>query len=242
MIKKIRTLVKYLKELIPLEKDFKDYDSYWKSRGFNAPSLERAKIISQYLKKGKKILDVGCGDGTMMEYLQQNNEPRKIIGIDISSYAVEYVRRKGYDAQVMDASSEEFENFLESHNFDYIIITEVLEHLQEPEKIIKNIKKHCPGAILFISIPNTGFIMHRLRLLFGKFPIVIIAEDIKEHIRFWTFSDFKYWCNFFGYKIKNYHSCAGSTKILGIDLGKIYPSLFATQIIFELKLKEDKNE
>jgi methionine biosynthesis protein MetW len=236
---KIRKFFEYLLKPIPLENNFKNYNQYWRYRGFIAPSLNRAKIISKHITKNKAILDIGCGDGTMIEYLTNNNHPKKMIGLDISDYAVKYVRKKGYDARAIDMQSKDFENFLKSFSFDYIIITEVLEHLQEPENVIEVIKKHNHDSTIFISIPNSGFILHRLRLLFGKFPLVMIQENIKEHIRFWTHSDFVYWVNFFGYDIKDIY-VSSTTKKFDLFLGKLIPSLFAEQIIYKIKQKISK--
>lgn len=233
---KIKTFFKYLTDPMPLDKNFKDYSEYWQIRGFHSPSLNRARIISKDIGRNKKILDIGCGDGTIIDYISKNNSPEQIIGIDISEYAVEYVKKRGYDAKVLDVLSKDFEKLLKTNNFDYIIITEVLEHIQDPEKVIENIKEYNPNAIIFISIPNAGFIMHRLRLLFGKFPVVVIVNHIKEHIRFWTYSDFKYWIDFFGYSLEDSY-VSSTVKLFGIDLGELYPAMFANQIIYKIRLK-----
>lgn len=237
MVNKIKTFIKYLNKPIPLEEDFEDYDSYWKSRGFHAPSLKRAEIISKYISPNKRILDVGCGDGTMIEILSDANAPKDILGIDISKFAVQHVKSKGYKAKVVDVLSDGFIKLLNLEKFDYIVITEVLEHIQDPESVIENIKKYQPNATLFISIPNSGFIMHRLRLLFGKFPLVMINNHVKEHIRFWTYLDFKYWTSFFSYKVKR-SFVSSTSKVLSFDLGRLIPSLFAKQIIYELVVKD----
>lgn len=61
MIKKI---FYYLYRDMPLN-DFKNYDDYWCKRGFNAPALKRAKIISKYIPPYSQILDIGCGGGKL---------------------------------------------------------------------------------------------------------------------------------------------------------------------------------
>ncbi len=216
--------------------EFKDYDEYWGKRGFHAPSFHRAEIISKYIEQNSKILDIGCGDGTVIDYLSKNNSPIKIIGIDISKKAVEYTKKRGYEAYKMDIASEDFKNFVKKNAFDYIIITEVLEHIQEPEKIMLSIKGSFNKSI-FASIPNSGFILCRLRLLFGKFPITVIVYHIKEHIRFWTHQDFLYWCDYLGFKVINYIVGAPLSDGFINSLTKKWPSLFAMQIIYEIRKK-----
>lgn len=239
MIKKIELFFKGLFKPMPLDNDFRDYDEYWQNRGFHAPSLDRAKLISKYIKPKSKILDIGCGDGTVIDYLSKNNKPQKIVGIDISQKAVDYILGNGYEAHQIDVLSKKFIEFLKDKKFDYIIITEVLEHIQDPEKVIVAVKE-CFNKSVFISIPNSGFFIHRIRFLFGRFPLVFIVQHVKEHIRFWTLKDFVYWTGYHNYKI------VSTIVLTGLDfkplefLEKFFPSLFANQILYELTLKNEK--
>lgn len=241
MVKKIKTFFWELFRPMPLDNNFENYDEYWQNRGFHAPSLRRAKIISKYIKRNSKILDIGCGDGTIIEYLSKNNEPQEIIGIDISQKAVDYVKAKGFNAFEIDILSDKFTRFLENKKFDYIIITEVLEHVQEPEKVVIAIKNNFTKSI-FVSIPNAGFFIHRLRLLFGRFPVIVIVQHIKEHIRFWTLKDFIYWCNYLGFKVDGTFVSTGLNFRPLIFLEKMFPGFFGYQIIYKISLKNEKYE
>jgi methionine biosynthesis protein MetW len=217
--------------------DFKSYDEYWTKRGFHEPSRHRAEIISEYIDKGSTILDIGCGDGTVLDYLSKNCSPKDLVGVDLSIKAVEHTEERGYKAYQMDILSDDFKNFLEDQSFDYIIITEVLEHIQNPEDVIQACKGHF-NKNLFVSIPNMGFFIHRLRLLFGRAPLVVIQFHVKEHLRFWTHADFLYWCEHLGLSVYKYRVSAPIYPF-GIDLGKIWPSLFGMQIIYALKQTGD---
>lgn len=222
-----------LQKPMPLKKNFDNYNEYWLMRGFHEPSLKRAKIISKNINSGLRILDIGCGDGTIIDFIFKNNSPSKIVGIDISKEAVNYTKKRGYEAYKMDVFSQEFIDFLNKNEFDYIIITEVLEHVIDSEKVILTLKKYSYRAI-FISIPNSGFYLHRIRLLLGYFPIVMINVHIKEHLRFWTHNDFLQWCSFFGFEVNDFWVSSGYRKF-GINFYKLRPSLFAEQIIYKIK-------
>ncbi len=242
MLDKIKTFFHELSRPMPLDNNFNDYDEYWKNRGFHAPSQHRAEIISKYIEPGSRILDIGCGDGTIIEYLSKNNKPREIVGIDISKRAVEYVKEKGYEAYEMDILSEDFNKFLDGKKFDYIIITEVLEHIIDPEKVIVAVKEKFNKSV-FISIPNAGFFVHRLRFLFGRFPVVMVNEHVKEHIRFWTMKDFIYWAKYHGFSVEKVIVSAGLGFRPLVFLENLFPSLFGNQIIYKIILKdEDKQE
>lgn len=233
---------KYLRgitQAIPLEKDFSDYDEYWSNRGFDAahePLLARARVISKYIEPNATILDIGCGNGTFLKYIRDNNQPKHIVGIDISSKSVEHVKSLGVDAYQIDITSSQLKDFLEGKTFDYIVIAELLEHIQNAEDIVLAIKGHVKKNV-FITIPNTGYFEHRLRLLFGKFPVVMIQQHIKEHIRFWTVNDFKYWSNFLGFTVEEVIGYKGfSIKPLQF-LHRKFPSFFARQVIYRVRAK-----
>lgn len=222
----------YAKKM-PLD-DFGDYDDYWSKRGFPRPSVERARLISPSVAKGKNVLDIGCGDGTLIDYLHKRNSPGYICGIDISSSAVKHVKKKGYDADVVDILSGDFKKFLKKRKFDYIIITEVLEHIAEPEKVISTIREHQKEAVMFVSVPNSAFLPYRMRLLFGRFPAVVIIHHMKEHLRFWTHKDFIEWSKRMGYKV------CGFKVNSGISKSRLFASLLGKQIIYMLRSNDGR--
>lgn len=232
---------------MPLE-EFEDYGEYWRKREKRActppdvlistmyPPIIRAKIISEYIEPDSTILDIGCGEGTLIDYIFKTNLPRRIAGIDISREAIGYTNSRGYEAYKMDITSATFKTFMEQNKFDYIIITEVLEHITEPEKVMLIIRE-CFNKGIFVSIPNSGYFIHRIRLLSGRFPIVVIMYHVKEHVRFWTHKDFLYWCDHLGFRVVSFRASRSCRK-LSIDFGRILPSLFAMQIVYELRKKQ----
>lgn len=236
MIGKVSKFFRALSMPLPLEKNFKDYDEYWDNRGFHAPSTRRAQKIAAHVKPKSSFLDVGFGDGTVMEHLLQHNDPKRVVGIDISQRAVDYVKKKGLEAYAFDVLSPEFATFLKGKKFDYIIITEVLEHIQDAETVIETLRKHVNKAI-FVSIPNAGFFVGRIRFLMGRFPLVMIQQHVKEHIRFWTLKDFLYWADYHGFKVDKVIVSSGlGVKYLSF-LEKWRPSLFADQLIYKISKK-----
>lgn len=239
LAKKIRTFFWELKRPIPLDNDFDNYDDYWKNRGFHAPASRRARIISPHINNNSSILDVGCGDGALMKYLSENNNPREVTGVDISSKAIKYVQKQGMQGVRYDVLSKDFKKYMKGKQFDYMIITEVLEHIQDSERVLEVLKPHVKKAI-FVSIPNAGFFVNRVRFLFGRFPLVMIQQHVKEHIRFWTLHDFKYWSNFLGFEVDKVLISSGlGIKVLR-PVERIRPSLFADQLIYIIIPKANK--
>lgn len=113
---------------------------------------------------GKKILDLGCRDGTLTKYYLKGNQ---ITGVDIDKKALEYAKKKyGFRSIWLDLNSEW--EVLSNELFDAAVMGEVLEHLFYPKKILSRVYRSLkPGGILLGSVPNAFRIPTRLRILFG---------------------------------------------------------------------------
>ncbi len=202
-----------------------DYTEYWRKRGELGYS-RRYAIFSRLIERGSSVLDIGCGDGSAIKHLERENAING-EGLDISETGVLMARGKGVKASVADVSSAAFEI---KGVYDYIIISEVLEHIPRPEDLARKTRGHFRKGLI-VSIPNTGHYIHRLRLLFGRFPVQWTLHP-GEHLRFWTLTDFESWADWLGFMIVGRASNTGFT-----GLYKLLPGLFADNFIFLLKEK-----
>lgn len=231
---------RFIKAIEFLFKDFHfnkeviDYEEYWAllSQQTETYVPTRFKIIGDMIEEGSSVLDLGCGDGTLLRYLK---DTKGIIakGIDISRTAVELAKRKGIDAEVADIESEKFQI---SATYDYIVASEVLEHLAKPERVMQK----CRGKFLkylVITVPNTGFIGYRLRLLVGRTPKQWMFHP-GEHLRFWSVKDFIFWCSELGFKVESYYGIPEGFLIL--NLWKLCPGLFSNYILYKIKVSEGR--
>ncbi len=197
-----------------------DYEGYWKEMQ-DIGIKERTRIFSRLINPGSSVLDIGCGTGTNLQYLVENN---RIIaeGIDVSSAAVEVAQSRGINAWVADITQN---NFHLHKKYDYILISEVLEHIPSPEALLFKIKDSFHGKLI-VSVPNIGLYKHRMRLLFGRFPVQW-AFHPAEHLRFWTLKDFGWWIQRQGLHIDGSYPSNGFP-----ILYKFFPSLFANTIVY----------
>jgi methionine biosynthesis protein MetW len=214
--------MKYLFQDKPFTLKDMNYDDYWKAKG-SSGIKERFKTFVDEIEEGSSVLDIGCGDGTCLKYLC---EKKKVAGegIDVSVTAVKSAQLKGVNACVGDVTSEEFS--LEK-KYDYIILSEVIEHLSNPETILLSVKKKFRKKLI-VTIPNIGLYRHRLRLLFGRFPIQW-AFYPGEHVRYWTVKDFEFWVKRLEYGVEHIHATNGFP-----ILYRYFPSVFGHQIVFVL--------
>lgn len=202
-----------------------DYDAYWAERG-PGRQQPRFEIIARGIQPGARVLDVGCGDGAMLEYLA---ETRRIagIGLDISSRAVARARERGLDARVgtLDgASGGEF-----SDGFEHVVLSEVVEHVADAETFVQA-GWRLAQRTLWLTFPNIGYFPHRLRLLSGRFPVQWVVFP-SEHLRFWTIPDFRDWLRGLSLPAATFLPSNGLTIV---RLHRLWPNLFANQIVVRI--------
>jgi methionine biosynthesis protein MetW len=227
MIRKIKQIFdEIFLDPMPL-KEFADYDDYWEQRGRQEPK-HRFVWVAEHLPDKGTVLDVGCGDGAFLEYLRERKAGLRLIGIDGSETAIAKLRSKGLEGEVVsDLNSPDLSAF---HDADAIVAMELIEHLPEPERLMAEFLK-TRAEIFYITIPNLGFIVNRLRLaLGGKMPVTAIVYHTKEHLRHWTVRDFRHWSAHCGFRVIAY---TGQNGFAG--LWRIWPSLFARQMIYVLE-------
>ena len=85
---------------------------------------------------------------------------------------------------------------------------------------------------LYVSTPNLGYLAHRLRMLFGRFPVTYIA-DPREHLRYWSVKDFIYWSEKLGYSKPDVLGLRGKPGVF--KLPARFPSLFASEVVYRFK-------
>ncbi len=198
----------------------------------------RKNAILSFIKKNNSlVLDVGCGDGSLGEILKKEKNCT-VYGIDISSSSLNVAKKRIDKVYLLDLEKENLPVELKEKKFDYIIITEVLEHLLFPEVMLKRIKKIADSNTeIIVTVPNILFWKNRLKIFFGKFDYEDEGLMDRGHIHFFSWRSFCNLLNKGGFKIlqiKNNIPTRG-TKFLG----KIFPGLFAYQFIVKAR-KRDK--
>ena len=125
------------------------------------------KIIADLLEENTRVLDVGCDDGTLMEFLKKNKNI-DIRGIEISKKKVQVCISKGLT--VLEGNAEfDLKQFPEN-SFDYVILGQTLQAFVNPEIVIKELLRVGKKAI--VTIPNFGHWRVRLNLLTkGTMPV-----------------------------------------------------------------------
>lgn len=123
-------------------------------------------LIAEWIKTGSRALDLGCGDGTLMAHLQQHQEV-KGYGLEIDEENIVQCIHKGVDViqTDLDKGLSEFKK----DTFDYVIMTQTLQAIRYPDKLLKEMTR--VGREAIVTFPNMGHWKNRLQLaLAGHMP------------------------------------------------------------------------
>ncbi len=125
------------------------------------------KVIADLLPKNVRVLDVGCGDGSLMNLLIKEKNI-KARGLEIKEELVKKCINRGLSVIEGDAETELHQ--FPDQSFDFVILSQTLQAFYSPEKVLRDLLRVGKSAV--VSIPNFGYWKVRTSLLFfGKMPI-----------------------------------------------------------------------
>ena len=161
---------------------------------------EEFKVISELIDEKSRVLDVGCGDGILMEYLLKNKVV-DVRGLEISKEKVKKCLSNGL--AVVEGDAEYDLKQFPDLSFDYVILSQTLQAFMSPENVIKDLLR--VGKKVIVTIPNFGHWKVRLDLLFkGEMPITknLPYEWYNTpNLHMCTIQDFYNFCNIKGIDI-----------------------------------------
>lgn len=156
----------------------------WLINHFALALIRQARILHP-----RTILEAGCGEGFILERLYRANIGEKTVGIDFLEKAISIGKkeRPHLDLRVADVYKLPFKD----NSFDLVICSEVLEHLKEPEKALKELQRVCKRYVI-LSVPNEP-LFSIANFVRGK-NLSRMGNDI-EHIQHWSGSSFEAFVN-----------------------------------------------
>ena len=169
------------------------------------------KIIANLLPPQSRVLDVGCGDGTLIEALikEKSIDAR---GIELGENNVKACISKGLS--VIEGNAETELNQFPDKAFDFVILSQTLQAFYQPENVLEQLLRI--GNRVIISIPNFGYWKIRAKLLFfGKMPVtksLPYSWYNTPNLHMCSIKDFYHFCEIKKIKIE---------KVVGINGEKI---------------------
>ena len=157
-------------------------------------------IIANNIENGTRVLDVGCGDGVLIEYLKKEKSI-DVRGLEISKDKVQKCISKGLT--VIEGNAEIDLKQFPDNSFDYVVLSQTLQAFINPELVIKELLRVGKRAI--VTIPNFGFWKIRLHLLIkGTMPVTKTLPDEwhnTPNLHMCTIKDFVEFSNKINFKI-----------------------------------------
>ena len=156
-------------------------------------------VIAEWVKPGAKVLDLGCGDGSLLCFLRDARDIRG-YGVEIDDSNVLACFSNGVN--VIQSDLESWLQSFESGSFDYVVLSQTLQAVKHTEGIIKEMLRVSKEGI--VSFPNFGYWRNRLQVMAGHMPV---SETLPyqwfdtPNIHNCTLGDFEEFCRQHGARI-----------------------------------------
>tara|TARA_Y100000589_G_C27080123_1_gene599236 strand:- start:171 stop:854 length:684 start_codon:yes stop_codon:yes gene_type:complete len=193
-------------------------------------------LIETLIEENRNILDIGCGDGMLMEQLQKNLNA-KTHGIELDRELASKAIAKGFNVIHGDAEIDlaQYSN----HSFDYVILSQTLQAMMRPKDILSELLRI--GSKAIVSFPNFGHWKIRFQLLIsGRMPV---TESLPytwydtPNIHFFTIKDFLNLCNEMNIVVEKSIGLTSKGKQFDISESLTSVNFFTHEAIFLLSYK-----
>ncbi len=129
---------------------YSDNTEEWRKIGARG-KVENILELSQGLKLNK-ILDVGAGDGNVLQMLSERNYCEQMYAVEISSSAIEQMQKKNIPGLQEIKQFDGYELDFEDNSFDLALCSHVIEHVEYPRKLLQEIKRVSKKQLLEVPI------------------------------------------------------------------------------------------
>jgi 2-polyprenyl-6-hydroxyphenyl methylase/3-demethylubiquinone-9 3-methyltransferase len=189
------------------------YDDIWEAkidreRDLAVDGSLRADGAARLIEPGKRLLDIGSGEGSFILRVRSSFE--QVFGIDISERTVELANKQGIHARQANLNNEPVP-FPDAY-FDAVVSLDVIEHVFDPITFLKEIHRAlAPGGYTIISTPNIRKIQRIASLVMGHFPRTSydpVGFD-GGHLHYFTSRDIRQLMESTGFRVEHTQGLCG---------------------------------
>jgi methionine biosynthesis protein MetW len=161
----------------------------------NAASLNARsdfKVIARWIPDRARVLDLGCGDGSLLQFLRETRSVQG-YGVEISPQNIVACVRNGVNVIQDDLETGLAE--IEDASFDFVILSQTLQAMRRTEDIVDEMLR--VGRQAIVTFPNFGYWRNRLAVAFGHMPV---SENLPyewydtPNVHLCTIDDFERFC------------------------------------------------
>jgi methionine biosynthesis protein MetW len=189
------------------------------------------EVIASWITPGAKVLDLGCGQGELLSYLR-DQKGASCTGIDLSEENIQQCISKGLT--VIHGDINEEVNDYGDHSFDYVVLSQTLQQVVEPQALIKTLLRI--GRKVVVSFPNFSHWRCRYQLFFlGQAPTTSQLPYTwynSPNIRVITIKDFRQFATQAGFTILKEVAINTDNEERQGGIIKLLPTIRATYGIF----------
>lgn len=157
-------------------------------------------VISHWIQPGERVLDLGCGDGSLLKFLKAEKGVR---GYGVENDPTNLLACVKNGINVLQFDLEEGLRGIEDDAFDHVIMSLSLQTVRHTEKLVREMLRVGHEAV--VSFPNFGHRSHREAIAAGRMPV---SEALpyqwydSPNVRFFTIADFEALCAQRGLEIR----------------------------------------
>ena len=183
-------------------------------------------LIASWIKPGSSVLDLGCGDGALLAYLQEEKGCR-CVGVEIDPEG--FIAALANGVGVIQQNLEEGLAMFGDDSFDLILQLQSLQMVQHTEGMLREIGRVAKEAI--VTFPNFGHWTHRIAIFKGRMPV---SKSLpyqwynSPNLRFATMSDISQLARLSGFQITERVAVSDDRPV------RLFPNLFGALTVLKL--------
>ena len=192
------------------------------------------ELIAGWIAHGKRVLDLGCGDGGLLDFLQRD---REVTGYGIEIAPENIIKCLAAGVNVIQSDLDRGLSDFDDDSFDYVLMTQTLQAMRYPHQLIREMLR--VGREGIVTFPNFGHWRCRLQIACGGMPVTSHLPHEwfdTPNIHMCTIRDFEALCRKEGMEIMqrialDIHHRAG----FGM---KMLPNLFGEIAVYRFRRRE----
>lgn len=183
--------------------------------------------IAAWIPQGASVLDLGCGDGSLLRYLKETRNVRG-YGVEISD--LDIVACIGNGVNVIQNDLESGLADFEDASFDFVILSQTLQATRHTEPLMREMLR--VGRQGIVSFPNFGYWKNRLDILNGHMPVskaLPYQWYDTPNVHLCTLHDFETFCRDHGIAILERRVMTGEREV------NLLPNLLGSTVVYRFQ-------